>query len=296
MPATTGAINNTVVPVAGRPDRHRLERHGAGDVPDHRRRQSNFIFNTLRRRDLRLARRHARQRRVLGLSRARNAVYMGLALATSRRRGPQLYAADFAQQPHRQVYNAQWALVNAPGAFVDPNLPAGYGAYGIQTVGNRIIVTYARQRRRPASYREVPGAGLGVVNAFDLDGNFLARVASPGGVLNAPWGTALAHANFGAFGGDLLIGNFGDGRINAFHENADGTWTPTRHAAAGSTAQPLFIGGLWALQFGSGAANNGPRNHLYFTAGPIGETAGPVRPHHPEPVRGRAAPSRPRSR
>ena len=81
----------------------------------------------------------------------------------------------------------------------------------------------------PANYREIPGAGLGVVNAFDLNGNFLSRVASPGGVLNAPWGTALARRRTSAlFGGDLLIGNFGDGRINAFHENADGTWTNTR--------------------------------------------------------------------
>ena len=92
-------------------------------------------------------------------------------------------------------------------------------------------------------------------------------------MLNAPWGTALANPNFGAYGGDLLIGNFGDGRINAFHENADGTWTPSG-TLRGLNGQPLFIGGLWALQFGSGAANNGQRNHLYFTAGPNGETAG----------------------
>ena len=110
------------------------------------------------------------------------------------------------------------------------------------------------------------------MSVFDFAGNFLARVAS-GGVLNAPWGTALADPNFGAYGGDLLIGNFGDGRINAFHENADGTWTPSG-TLRGLNGQPLFIGGLWAIQFGSGAANNGQRNHLYFTAGPNGETAG----------------------
>ena len=92
-------------------------------------------------------------------------------------------------------------------------------------------------------------------------------------MLNAPWGTAKADPNFGAFGGDLLIGNFGDGRINAFHENADGTWTPSG-TLKGLNGNPLFIGGLWAIQFGSGAANNGQRNHLYFTAGPNGETAG----------------------
>jgi hypothetical protein len=84
---------------------------------------------------------------------------------------------------------------------------------------------------------------------------------------------ALANPNFGAFGGDLLIGNFGDGRINAFHENADGTWTPSG-TLKGLNGQPLSIGGLWAIQFGSGATNNGQRNHLYFTAGPNGETQG----------------------
>ena len=92
-------------------------------------------------------------------------------------------------------------------------------------------------------------------------------------MLNAPWGIAKADPNFGAFGGDLLIGNFGDGRINAFHENADGTWTPSGRLKD-LNGQPLSIGGLWAIQFGSGAANNGQRNHLYFTAGPHGEQAG----------------------
>src|SRR4029079_16037052 len=134
----------------------------------------------------------------------------------------------------------------------------------------RIFVTYAQQN--PSGGREIPGAGKGYVSAFDLAGNFLARVAS-GGVLNAPEGQAKADPNFGAYGGDLLIGNFGDGRINAFHENADGTWTPSG-TLKGLDGQPLSIGGLWAIQFGSGAANNGQRNHLYFTAGPLGEQAG----------------------
>ncbi|HEX6025911.1 MAG TPA: TIGR03118 family protein [Solirubrobacter sp.] len=209
----------------------------------------------------------------LGISRANaGAVYTGLAIATVGG-APRLYAADLRNNRVDMV-NAQWQLIDAPGAFVDPNLPAGYGAYGIQTVGNRIIVTYARQPAAGATpYREIPGAGLGVVNAFDLNGNFLARVAGPGGVLNAPWGTALAHPNFGRYGGDLLIGNFGDGRINAFHEKADGTWTHSG-TLRGTDGNPLFIGGLWALQFGRGAAGNGSVDHLFFTAGPNGETAG----------------------
>ena len=218
----------------------------------------------------------------LGISRANvGAVYMGLTIATpSAAIGPRLYAADFANN-RIDIVNAQWQLVDAPGAFVDPNLPAGYGAYGIQTVGNRIIVTYAA--KAPAGIRERPGAGLGVVNAFDLNGNFLARVASPGGVLNAPWGTALAHPTFGAFGGDLLIGNFGDGRINAFHENANGTWTPSG-TLKGNNNQPLFILGLWALQFGKGNAASGPRR-LPVLHGRAERRAGrPVRADHHQPL------------
>jgi uncharacterized protein (TIGR03118 family) len=231
---------------------------------------SNFIFNTLAGEIRGWRGGIPNNDSQLGISRAgAGAVYMGLAIATVGG-APRLYAADFRNN-RIDIVNAQWQLVDAPGAFVDPNLPAGYGAYGIQTVGSRIVVTYAR---RPATgIREMPGAGLGVVNVFDLNGTFISRVAGPGGVLNAPWGTALAHPNFGAFGSDLLIGNFGDGRINAFHENADGTWTHSG-TLRGENGNPLFIGGLWALQFGKGAANNGAVNHLYFTAGPNGETQG----------------------
>ena len=103
-------------------------------------------------------------------------------------------------------------------------------------------------------------------------------------MLNAPWGIAKADPNFGAYGGDLLVGNFGDGRINAFHENADGTWTPSG-TLKGLDGQPLSIGGLWAIQFGSGAANNGQRNHLYFTAGSLGEPRA-CSAASSEPVRG----------
>jgi hypothetical protein len=118
----------------------------------------------------------------------------------------------------------------------------------------------------------VQGAGFGVVDAFDTAGTLLARVATAGN-LNAPWGLAQAPPNFGAFGGDLLVGNFGDGRINAYREGPAGTFTPsgTLRTTAGA---PLSIGGLWALEFGSGAANNGATNHLYFTAGPNGEDQG----------------------
>jgi uncharacterized protein (TIGR03118 family) len=280
VPAT-GAVNTTVVAVPGGPTGivagagnpnfqvSFLNANGTTNTG-----ASNFIFNTLGGAIYGWRGGVPANNAILGISRADvGAVYMGLAIATpSAMTGPRLYAADFRNN-RVDIVDRNWQLVNAPGAFVDPSLPAGYGAYGIQTIGNRIFVTYARQPGPGQGDREIPGAGLGVVNAFDLNGNFLARVASPGGVLNAPWGTARADPNFGAFGGDLLIGNFGDGRINAFRENADGTWSMSG-TLRNTSGAPLVIGGLWAIQPGNGVANNGARNHLYFTAGPFGETQG----------------------
>jgi uncharacterized protein (TIGR03118 family) len=195
------------------------------------------------------------------------AVYKGLAIAPTAT-GPQLYAADF-HNARVDVFDSQWQLVT-PSGFVDPNLPAGYAPFGIQTIGSRIFVAYAKQD--PAGGGdEVAGAGLGYVDAFDAAGNLLGRVAS-GLALNAPWGLAQAPPSFGAFGGDLLVGNFGDGRIDAFKEGPSG-FTPdgTLQSAAGG---PLEIDGLWALEFGSGAANNGPTSTLFFTAGPNEEADG----------------------
>src|SRR5262245_17384396 len=260
IPAT-GAVNNTVVQVAGGPTG--IVWNGTAGAFPITGGQSSFIFNTMSGAISGWRGGTVSEVKVP----AHDAFYMGLALAVTPA-GPQLYAPDFKNN-RVEIYNAQWALVNT-NKFVDPTLPANYGPYGIQTVGNRIFVTYAEHA--PVGLRELPGAGKGVVSAFDLDGNFLSRVAT-GGVLNAPWGIAKADPNFGLYGGDLLIGNFGDGRINAFHENADGTWTPSG-TLRGRNGQPLAIGGLWAIQFGSGVANNGQRNHLYFTAGPNGETAG----------------------
>jgi uncharacterized protein (TIGR03118 family) len=261
VPAT-GAINNTVVRVDGGPTG--IVWNGTAGAFPITGGQSNFIFNTMSGAISGWRSGTVSEVKVFPHD---GAFYMGLALAVTPT-GPQLYAADFKNN-RVEVFNSQWGKVN-DDKFKDPTLPAGYAPYGIQTIGSRIFVTYAMQN--PAGGREIPGAGRGYVSVFDFAGNFLARVAS-GGVLNAPWGTALANPNFGAYGGDLLIGNFGDGRINAFRENADGSWTPSG-TLRGLNGQPLFIGGLWALQFGSGAANNGQRNHLYFTAGPNGETAG----------------------
>ena len=157
-----------------------------------------------------------------------------------------------------------------PGAFVDRKLLRGFAPFGIQAVGSRIFVTFAKQDAKGED--DVHGPGLGFVDAFDRNGKLLARVARRG-ELNAPWGIARAPRTFGRFGGDLLIGNFGDGRINAFRQRPGGTFAPAGELRT-AAGRRLVIDGLWALQFGHGTANNGPANTLFFTAGPDDEAHG----------------------
>jgi uncharacterized protein (TIGR03118 family) len=142
------------------------------------------------------------------------AIYKGLALANDH-----LYATDF-HNGRVDVFDAGFAPVSMPGAFVDPRIPRGFAPFGIQNIGGTIYVTYAKQDADAED--DVHGRGLGFVDAYDTSGMLLGRVASRGD-LNAPWGLAMAPDGFGRFGGDLLVGNFGDGRINAFQpENEHG--------------------------------------------------------------------------
>ncbi|HZW72499.1 MAG TPA: TIGR03118 family protein, partial [Caldimonas sp.] len=154
-----------------------------------------------------------------------------------------------------------------PGAFTDPQLPAGFAPFGIQAIGNQIIVTYAKQDAQAA--KAVFGAGIGAVDVFDTAGTLTARLVAAGGMLNAPWGIALAPANFGTFSNDLLIGNLGDGRINAF-DPMTGAWLG---ALADGNGTPIAIDGLWGIAFGNGI-NSQPTNTLFFAAGPNNETNG----------------------
>jgi uncharacterized protein (TIGR03118 family) len=195
------------------------------------------------------------------------AVYKGLAFAVGQS-GARLYATDF-HNGRVDVFDSSWSPVTVSGGFADPGLPAGYAPFGIQAIGNRIFVTFAKQQ--PGSDDEQHGQGLGFVDAFDLDGNLLARVAQHG-QLNAPWGLALAPQSFGRFGGDLLVGNFGDGEINAYAELGNGHFE--HRGTLRSAGGELRIDGLWALQFGHGAPNNGPTDTLFFTAGPADESQG----------------------
>jgi uncharacterized protein (TIGR03118 family) len=194
------------------------------------------------------------------------AVYKGIALATAAS-GPQLYATDFANG-RVDVFNASFGPGVASGGFVDPNLPAGYAPFGISAVNGMLVVTYGKTQ--PGSTDEAHGPGLGVVDAFDTDGNLIARIATHG-ALNAPWGIALAPSSFGKFGGDLLIGNFGDGRINAYAPQSGGTWM--RAGVLRGPSKAITIDGLWGIGFGNDAAA-GPSNTLYFAAGPDDEAHG----------------------
>jgi uncharacterized protein (TIGR03118 family) len=193
------------------------------------------------------------------------AIYKGLATADTPA-GPRLYAADF-HNARIDVLDASFGLV--PGGFEDPALPLGYAPFNVQTIGNRVFVAYAKQDEEGED--EVAGQGRGFVDAYDLAGNLLGRVAQHG-QLNAPWGLALAPAGFGRFGGDLLVGNFGDGQINAYEELQNGHFQH-RGELRSSDGSPLSIDGLWALRFGNGG-NAGPTGTLFFTAGPDEETHG----------------------
>ena len=207
--------------------------------------------------------------------RDRDAIYKGLAIASTAA-GDRLYATDF-HNGRVDVFDGEFATVDVPGAFEDPDIPNGFAPFGIQSIGEDIFVTYAMQDVDAED--DVAGPGLGFVDRYNEEGVLLERVASEG-ELNAPWGLALAPSDFGRFSGDLLIGNFGDGRIHAYEPEADtsrmaGTSRPFKLEGTlrRRDGRILSIDGLWALQFGNGEAA-GPTNSLFFTAGPAGEEHG----------------------
>ncbi len=195
---------------------------------------------------------------------ANGPLYKGLAI--SRFNGANyLYAADFRNNAI-DVYDGRFAKARLPGSFRDPGMPAGFAPFGIQAIGDRIYVAYARQA--PSGSDEVKGAGLGVIDVFDSGGVFIRQLVM-GGALNAPWGMALAPGNFGTFSNRLLVANFGDGKINAY-DPATGKLDGTLSKADGT---PIVVDGLWGIAFGNGV-NSQPVNTLFFTAGPADEAHG----------------------
>ena len=196
------------------------------------------------------------------------AIYKGLAIASTTA-GDRFYATDF-HNGRVDVFDGNFNLITSPGAFVDPRLPAGYAPFGIQTIGSRVFVTYGKQDEDAED--EIAGQGLGFVDVYDTAGMLVSRVAQHG-QLNAPWGLAMAPSDFGRFSGDLLVGNFGDGQINAYEELSNGHFEH-RGELRDAHGKSITIDGLWALQFGHGTPNNGPTNTLFFTAGPNDEANG----------------------
>ncbi len=197
-------------------------------------------------------------------SSASNAVYKGLALAANGN-GNFLYAADF-HNGKVAVFDNTFHPATLPGNFSDPNLPPGFAPFGIQNLNGNLYVTYAKQNAE--RHDDVAGPGLGFVNVFNANGQLIRRLASRG-PLNAPWGLALAPADFGIFSNALLVGNFGDGRISAFD-------LPTGNFLGqmkGADGKRLFTDGLWGIAFGNGLLNQ-PTNVLFFAAGPNGESDG----------------------
>jgi uncharacterized protein (TIGR03118 family) len=184
------------------------------------------------------------------------ASYTGLEFGINAK-GGFIYAANFSQA-RVDVYDATFKPANASlmGDFIDPDIPADYAPFGVHNIAGNLAVTYAKQD--PTRHFSVHGAGLGLVDIFDTEGRLLQRLATRG-LLNAPWGVALAPAGFGGASGDILVGNFGDGHVLAFGDGGAGTLLLNQSGSA------LTIQGLWSLIFG-GAANSEPRS-LFFTAG-----------------------------
>ncbi len=190
--------------------------------------------------------------------------YRGLAIASTRQ-GEFLFVTDFHNNSV-EIYDSKFDDFKVDGAFEDPTIPEGFHPFGIQTVGDKVFVTYALKEED--SDEDVTGPGLGYVNVFDTMGRLEMRFASEG-VLNAPWGIAKAPANFGPFSNAMLIGNFGDGHINAFDEST-GALLGELDDAEG---KPFEVEGLWGLHFGTGL-NAGPLNSLFFAAGIEDESHG----------------------
>jgi uncharacterized protein (TIGR03118 family) len=188
---------------------------------------------------------------------ASGAVYKGLGTGT-RAGSNYLYAANFFAGTI-DVIDQNYGTTTLPASFLDPTLPAGFAPFNVQNLGGQLYVTYAKQDA--SKHDDVPGAGNGFVNIFDTSGNLLRRLIS-NGALNSPWGLAIAPTNFGPFSGALLVGNFGNGKINAY-DAATGTQLGSLQDPSGN---PIQIQGLWGLTVGNGG-NGGDIRTLYFAAG-----------------------------
>jgi uncharacterized protein (TIGR03118 family) len=199
---------------------------------------------------------------------ANHAVYKGLAVGTVNG-ATFLYATDLHNNKV-DVFDTQFTKPAAmQGKFVDPTMPSGFVPFGIMALNDQLYVSYTKQDA--AKHDETTGAGLGYVDVFDFSGNFVNRFASAG-ALNAPWGMAIAPAGFGSLAGDLLIGNFGDGKVNVFAPNGTALATSMGPLTV-SNGGTITIPGLWSLVFGNGDSDK-PLTTLFYTAGFADQTDG----------------------
>lgn len=201
------------------------------------------------------------------------AIYKGLAIARTTNGAPQIYAANF----HAGVIDVFDANFNYVSSFTDASLPtnnapAMFAPFNIKTIRGKLFVTFALQKL-PDAADDQAGPGNGFIDIFDTDGTLLRQFAT-GGPLNSPWGLAIAPRHFGQFSGALLVGNFGDGRINAYHL-LTGQFLGQLSDPSGA---PIVILGLWGLTF---ERDEQPSREcefeairLYFTAGPHDEEDG----------------------
>ena len=198
---------------------------------------------------------------IKAVSASGNGVYKGLAMASDGGANF-LYATNF-HDTSIDVFDKNFNLVNGK-PFVDPNRPAGYGPFGIQNIGGMLYVTFAL-RKLPNMMDDSAGPGRGFVDVFSPNGTLVRRLAT-GGTLNSPWGLAMSGEGFGTFKNSIIVGNFGDGAINAY--DASGTFLGQLTDKSNAV---IHLGGLWGITFNS---NAGDPNFLYFTAGPNEENDG----------------------
>lgn len=198
---------------------------------------------------------------VIAVPNSGTAIYKGLATGTSGGKNF-IYATNF-HDGVVEMYDSSFHLTKS---FTDPTVPLGYAPFGIENIEGELYITFALQDDDKKD--DVKGAGHGFIDVFTTDGTWKSRFAS-NGVLNSPWGLALAPPSFGKYAHRLLVGNFGDGRINAF-DFPSGISEGPLHDTLG---QPMTIDGLWALKFANGGPS-GRKNHLLFTAGLADESHG----------------------
>jgi uncharacterized protein (TIGR03118 family) len=253
--ASNGTPNSLIVAVAGGPTGQVFNSAGTGNFVDGSS-PASFIFSTLG--GAIYAWNGGNGTTAQLESSTAGATFTGLALANNGS-GNFLYAAnDSATAGGIVVFNSTFAPVTPSGTFVDPNLPTGYEPYNVQAIGGMLYVEYTNTSDPRA-------LGSGAVSVFDANGNFIKELIGPGGQLDDPWGVVIAPSGFGAFSGDLLVGNLGNGEINAFNPTT-GAYLGTLDGPGGT---PVVNQDLWAL-----AVSPSNNSAVYFTAGINGQQDG----------------------